>query len=191
MVLVFALLLQIVPFNAYTEESLPSNLVCDSQTGMSALYEYTPFNIGMAGTAYVNAYLGALHLRRSDLSLGGERMPVLIEFYYDTANDFTNNPYGAGWATSYGQLLYYNEDNEQYAYKDANGTWIYFVDSGYTDDNGNEIWIEDASYGIGEVGVTLIRPSTSAYSNYVTIDLINGDTHFPRQVSFYYTHENH
>lgn len=178
LVLVFALLLQIVPFNAYAEESLPSNLVCDSQTGMSALYEYTPFNIGMAGTAYVNAYLGALHLRRSDLSLGGERMPVLIEFYYDTANDFTNNPYGAGWATSYSQLLYYNEDNEQYAYKDANGTWIYFVDSGDTDDNGNEIWIEDASYGVGEVGVTLIRPSTSAYSNYVTIDLINGDTHY-------------
>ena len=162
MVLVLALLVQISPLVARAEEAYPANPECDPQSGMSALYEYTPFEAGSAGTAYVNTYLGSLHLRRSDLSLGGERMPVTIEFYFDPVNDTSNNPYGAGWTTTYNQLLSYDQQTSRYAYKNENGTWIYFVDSGERSDSGSEIWVEDVEYGIGEVGVELFRSAQAS-----------------------------
>lgn len=178
MVLVLALLVQISPLVARAEEAYPANPECDPQSGMSALYEYTPFEAGSAGTAYVNTYLGSLHLRRSDLSLGGERMPVTIEFYFDPVNDTSNNPYGAGWTTTYNQLLSYDQQTSRYAYKNENGTWIYFVDSGERSDSGSEIWVEDVEYGIGEVGVELFRSAQTSETDYTSMDLVSGDVHY-------------
>lgn len=178
MVLVMALLIQVTPLAVRAEETYPADLECDPQTGMSALYEYTPFDAGMAGTAYVNTYLGTLHLRRSDLSLGGERMPVTIEFYYDPVNDVSNNPYGSGWSTTYNQVISYDQQAERFAYKDENGTWVYFVDSRELDESGAEIWTEDVEYGVGAVGAELHRTSTTTETDYTGIDLVIGDVHY-------------
>lgn len=178
MVLVLALLVQVTPLAVRAEETYPTDLECDPQTGMSALYEYTPLDAGMAGTAYVNTYLGTLHLCRSDLSLGGERMPVTIEFYYDPVNDVSNNPFGSGWSTTYSQVLSYDQQTERFAYKDENGTWVYFVDSGELDESGAEIWTEDVEYGVGAVGAELHRTSSTTETDYTGIDLVIGDVHY-------------
>lgn len=178
LVLVLALLIQVTPLAVRAEETYPADLECDPQTGMSALYEYTPFDAGMAGTSYVNTYLGTLHLRRSDLSLGGERMPVTIEFYYDPVNDISNNPYGVGWSTAYNQVISYDQQTEKFAYKDENGTWVYFVDSGELDESGAEIWSEDVEYGVGAIGAELLRTANADETDYTVIDLVIGDVHY-------------
>lgn len=176
--LVFVLLIQVTPLAVRAEEIYPENPTCDPQTGKSDLYEYTPFEGGMAGTAYLNNYLGTLHLCRTDLSLGGERMPVSIEFYYDPANDTANNPYGSGWSVNYDQKIYYDEDEQHYAYKNESGTWIYFVNSGARDDEGFEIWKERTSYGIGDTGMILYRPWYTDWSDYCDLYLVSGNTRY-------------
>ena len=110
-------------------------ITVDPQTGLASQYNYLQFDAGTAGTLYVNQYTTKPHVRRSDLTLGGNRMPVEIEFWYDEenlSNDLTAaaNPYGYGWMTGYNQLLEYQSLNEKYAWRNANGTWIYFEDSG-------------------------------------------------------------
>ena len=57
LVLVVALLIGILPTAAHAQDALSTDLECDAQTGMSTIYEYQPFDIGKAGTAYLNTYL--------------------------------------------------------------------------------------------------------------------------------------
>lgn len=178
LVLVCTLLIQIVPLAVRADENLPTDLECESQTGLAALYEYMPFEAGRAGTVYLNTYLGTLHLSRTDLSLDGERMPVAISFYFDPVNETASNPYGAGWSTSYSQLLSYNQQTQRYAYKNESGTWVYFVNSGSVDESGNEIWIEDSVYGVGEIGIELRLPAEAEVTDYPSVDLIDDDTHY-------------
>lgn len=176
MLLVLVLLIQVTPLAVRAEEAYPENPTCDPQTGKSDLYEYTPFEGGMAGTAYLNNYLGTLHLDRTDLSLGGERMPVSIDFYYDESINPNSGAYGAGWTSTYAQTIRYNGSDDRYEYKNANGTMIYFV---YSDCDGDtEIWTEDTQYGIGYTGLVLYRPSIEDYYDYSLIDLVSGDTHY-------------
>ena len=178
LVLVVTLLIQSFPLAVRADDNLPAELECDPQSGMSALYEYETFDAGMAGMAYINAYLGTLHLRRSDLSLGGERMPVTIEFYYDAEANNTTSPYGLGWNCVYNQKLIYDQATGKYAFKNENGTWLYFANSGTLTDSGSEIWVEDVDYGVGLVGMELYLPATSAETNYPQVDLVFSDVHY-------------
>lgn len=176
-VLVLALLVQVTPLAVRAEETRPAELECDPQTGLSQLYEHIPFDAGMAGTAYLNTYLGNVHIRRSDLYLGGERMPVEIEFYHDPTNDVNNNPYGAGWSTSYNQLISYDSQSDKFAYKDANGTWIYFVRSD-EQNPGLAVWKEDAEYGVGEIGLKLYIPEAVSEQTYTAVSIVNGENNY-------------
>lgn len=176
LLLVFVLLIQVTPLAVRAEETYPENPTCDPQTGKSDLYEYTPFEGGMAGIAYLNNYLGTLHLDRTDLSLGGERMPVSIDFYYDDSINPNYGCYGAGWTSTYAQTISYNGSDDRYEYKNAYGTMVYFV---YSDCSGDtDIWIEDTQYGVGDTGLVLYRPSKEDNYDYSLIDLVSGDTHY-------------
>lgn len=182
LVLVVALLIGILPTAAHAQDALPTDLECDAQTGMSTIYEYQPFDIGKAGTAYLNTYLSTLHVRRSDLSLGGNRLPVNIEFYYDAENILDAdsaevNPYGYGWTTAYSQIVHFDAEANRFAYKNENGTWVYFADSGTTTDTGKEIWTEQATYGIGATGAVLHLAADAAETNYESVDIICNDIH--------------
>ncbi len=178
-ILILVLITQVSPLMVLANESYLENLTCNPQTGLSSMYEYETFDAGMAGTAYVNTYTGELHLRRSDLSLGGNRLPVSIEFYYDPANDNTTaNRYGMGWSCTYNQKISYNAQTDRYAYKNENGTWIYFVNSGTVDEDGMEVWEEDTLYGIGSVGMELLVPASASNTSYAQVDLSYGDTHY-------------
>ncbi len=182
LVLVVALLIGILPTVAYAQDVLPTELECDTQTGMSTIYEYQPFDIGKAGTAYLNTYLSTLHVRRSDLSLGGNRLPVNIEFYYDAENILDAdsaevNPYGYGWTTAYSQIVHFDAEANRFAYKNENGTWVYFADSGTTTDTGKEIWTEQTTYGIGATGAVLHLTADALGTDYESVDIICNDVH--------------
>ena len=144
------------------EEPIPT---CEIQTGMSELYEYDSLEIGHAGTAYLNTFRALLHLRRTDLDLGGNRLPITVEFYYDSENildeDVTQvNPYGRGWATSFHQFLTYDSAEQRYTYINENGTRIHFVDSQEVTEDLQEIWREDTTLGVGATGAVLYVSET-------------------------------
>ena len=181
-ILVAAMLLQIAPTALKAEASdvvaalTEGELSMEPQSGMSMIYEYYPFEVGAAGTAYVNLYLETIFINRSDFSLDGERMPATVDFYFDESNSFENNPYGAGWNNIYNQQLCYDSDTEKYEYKDENGTWISFVNSGEYDETGREIWKEDTLYGIGEVGLEMYRDTE--VEGYTAITIVYGDLYY-------------
>lgn len=94
-ILVAALCIQNASYIVYADETTSGELSCSAQTGKSGIYEYTSFDAGSAGVLDVNLYLGTLHLCRTDLDIGGERMPVSIGFYFEPVNATSLNPYGA------------------------------------------------------------------------------------------------
>ena len=170
--------ISIMSVAVYADET-PNAPEMDPQTGYSYLYNYESFDAGKAGIVNVNDYLGTVHLRRSDLSLDGLRMPVNIEFYYDPVNisDMGNDmPYGAGWLTNYHQFVLYDSQNEQYAYKNENGTWVYFENSGETEDD-MEIWSEVTTYDIGATGAVLYRDEDAPLTDLTAVDIVVNDLH--------------
>ena len=180
MVLIAALLIQVLPATAkgaeLTTTTTTEELEMNPQTGLADMYEYLTYNVGKAGTIYFNTYTGKIHVRRTDLSLGGERLPLKIEFYYDPVNfEMASFPYGAGWSTSYNQLIKYDSKTSKYCYKNENGTWIYFVNSGEITEDGYEIWKEDTAYEIGKIGTELYRLSSADVSDYTNLEVVNLD----------------
>jgi len=171
MVLIAALLIQVLPATAQGAVYLSQDF--EPQTGLSDMYEYLTYDVGKAGTLYVNTYTGEPHIRRIDYAFIGERMPVELEFYYDPVNeDVSANPYGLGWSTSYNQWIIYDSENEIYKYKNGKGTYIYFKNSGtFTEDN-LEIWKEDTAHGIGQVGIELHRNPSEKNLNYASIIIL-------------------
>lgn len=178
--LVLSLCLGIFSVCVYADDVSP--LTCEAQTGLSGIYDYTTLDTNGCGTIYVNQYRGILHIRRGDFTLGGERLPVEIEFYYDPANiaDFpasSANPYGVGWLSSYNQLISYDEASESYSYRNANGTWItFYLDS--VDDDCVETWKEETTYGIGATGAVLTKPDDSLCTDYTAVDILCEDLHY-------------
>lgn len=182
LLLTVALLIGFFPTTTFAQDGLPASLECDVQSGMSTIYEYQPFDVGKAGTVYLNAYLSTLHVRRSDLSLGGTRLPVTIEFYYDAENTLSTdntegNPYGVGWTTAYNQTVHFDVQTNQFAYQNENGTWLYFADSSTVTDTGEEIWTEQTTYGIGATGAVLHLAADAEETDYDNVDVICDDIH--------------
>lgn len=179
-ILTFAILVSIFSVCAYAEDAVEQP-VCIPQTGLSSIYEYTTFDTERAGTLYVNQYFGTPHVQRDDLTLGGERLPVTITFYYDPVNvtDTTESeidPYGAGWLTTYNQRVTYDAETQQYAFKNSNGTWIYFEYASVNEEN-IETWTESTTYGIGATGIVLNKPASASRTDYTSVDILNEDIH--------------
>lgn len=99
MVLVATLLIQSLPATAKGAEistTATGELTVATQTGLSDIYEYQTYDAGRAGTVTINNYTGKLHVKRTDMILSGERMPMEITFYYDGVNGTSGAPYGTG-----------------------------------------------------------------------------------------------
>lgn len=178
-ILVLALTMSMISITAHAADVPPLKLSCEPQTGKSTIYEYLPMDAGRAGTAYINEYLSTLHVRRTDLSLDGTRLPVAIEFYYDEVNlerTVEGNPYGRGWTTVYNQTIKYDESAKQFAYKNENGTWIYFKQSGMVTFDGKEVWREQTSYGVGSTGAILYRGSNAELTDYSQAEVVCNET---------------
>ena len=181
MTLIATLLIQILPATAKGAEidtTATSELSITQQTGLSDIYEYQTYDAGRAGTINVNTYTGKMHLRRTDMSLSGERMPMEVAFYFDTVNGILDSPYGRFWKNIYNQTL--NFQGGVYKYKNENGTYLYFENSGEVTEDGLQIWTEQTTYGIGDTGAVLYRPSDVTDTNYaqVYISRLGEDYHF-------------
>ena len=175
--LAFCTVVSLMSAATYAQE--PAAPEMDPQTGCSGLYDYEMFDAGKAGLVRVNNYLGTVHLRRSDLSLDGLRLPVSIDFYYDPVNltDLRGDaPYGTGWLTNYNQIVTYDTQKAQYAYKNENGTWIYFQNSGEVED-GKERWDEVTTYEIGATGATLYRIKGARQIDFTAVDIVVNELH--------------
>lgn len=182
LVLVVVMIFDAVPITVQAQNDSMNALTCNPQTGMSSIYEYETYDIGKAGTAYVNTYLTTLHLQRSDLSLNGSRLPVDIIFYYDQVNfdNYTReqNPFGKGWMTAYHQTVIYDSLSSRFIYKNENGTLIYFEKSNNVTDDGKEIWIEQTSYGVGATGVELHLAEGVSVTDYSNVDIVSDSIHY-------------
>ena len=171
MVLIAALLVQVLPATAKGAELLPDEF--EPQTGLSDMYEYLTYDVGKAGTLNINTYKDEMHIRRTDISLGGERLPVDIEFYYDPVNySYAAKPYGHGWVTSYNQLIIYDNEKERYQYTDENGTRIYFSEVSYETEDGYEVWKADTFIDLVEKEILLYRTNDASMTQYSTIKIM-------------------
>ena len=126
-----------------------------NDNGLEDYWDYTSVGAGRAGTGHVNNYTGSLTWVRSDMSFGGNRMPVAISFVYNmndaiiptdtnNSNDTGGNYFGlgSGWRTNFHQRVYrWSEDNSYYVWEDSDGTDHYFtIKNGvYKDEDGLEL----------------------------------------------------
>ena len=148
---------------------IPQLLVSYRDThGLEDYWSYTSYNVGDAGTAYINDYTGNLVFVRNDTSTYGQRMPVSISHIYDLANANLQSGYspssGKGWKLSVQQSVISTPDDDNfsselhenypYIYKDGDGTDHYFTKNTNTNN-----W-EDED-GLGLI-LTINSSSTSA-----------------------------
>ena len=172
MVLIAALLIQVLPATAKGEELLTENLDMEPKTGLSDMYEYLTYDVGKAGIINVNTYTGNMHITRTDMNFGGERMPVDIKFYYDVENfKCTKYHYGVGWMSSYNQYIIYDDKTEYFQYVNENGTKITFSNTGEITEEGYEIWKEITVYGIGKTGIELYRNKNISGSIFMSVEI--------------------
>lgn len=116
--------------------------------GYSNNFDYHTQDIDRAGTSYINDFSQRLTIKRDDIAISGNIMPVSIAFLYNPAiflkvdkytRLLTNRGesaaaplavYGNGWLTNYNRFLYINDqldsENPDISYADENGSIIHF-----------------------------------------------------------------
>lgn len=126
--------------------------------GYSEAYDYATQDVGRAGTSYLNTFSQELFIKRDDIAISGNIMPVSIAFMYnpallgslksyvellselDGATVDIPAPYGNGWLTNYNRMLYmdfryaFGETPESISYATENGSVVHFTVE--TDENG-------------------------------------------------------
>lgn len=111
------------------------------------------FDMGRAGTLYLNKYSGTYYIERSDLSLNGNVMPIEAGAIYNpwgyavTAGLYT----GAYWINSHfmkmfhcGTVAYNNAERDAFVLNDTGGERTYFY----------EVVATDSDYGVVPDGYT-------------------------------------
>ncbi len=118
-------------------------------TGCSNNFDYHTQDIDRAGTSYINDFSQRLTVKRDDISISGNVMPVGISFLYNPAIFLKIDKYrrlfadaedgsapcpavyGNAWLTNYNRFLYINDclisDNYDYSYADENGSVVHFT----------------------------------------------------------------
>lgn len=132
-------------------------------TGISDRFDYHTYDVGRAGTVYVNDFTGGMYISRNDIGIDGNIMPVSITHYFSSA---APNPTGTlkelynyhggvqgKWFNNYQQYVgfiesYYRDAEgnsiDLYHYIDENGSTHYFSKTTEERD-GYEVWKEFTS----------------------------------------------
>ena len=117
-------------------------------SGCNNNFDYHTQDIDRAGTSYINDFSQRLTVKRDDISISGNVMPVGISFLYnpaiflkidkylrlfaDAEDGSAPYPavYGNGWLTNYNRFLYINEllslESAAISYADENGSIVHF-----------------------------------------------------------------
>ena len=144
--------------------------------GYDNRFNYHSQELGRAGTAHINDFTRQLFIKRDDISLSGNIMPVTISFLYNssifdyfeykhTLDDSYINPssvYGNNWTTNYNRVIYYNDfaDIDTYrtlSYITEDGNTISFIESTEYDSEDNEITVfhEENAEKLGASGYSV------------------------------------
>ncbi|MBQ5996094.1 MAG: RHS repeat-associated core domain-containing protein [Clostridia bacterium] len=142
-------------------------------SGYDDRFDYHTQQLGRAGNAYINDFTRQLYIKRDDISISGNIMPVTVSFLYNSSvkelfkyqqaiNENYIMPlgvYGNNWATNYNRVIYYNHfadyDNLQtLCYITENGNTISFTKSTELDSENNEVTVftEEKPDGLNSSG---------------------------------------
>ena len=121
--------------------------------GYDSRYNYHTQNVGTAGTVYINDFTREMFIKREDISVDGNIMPLSVSFMYNSAlsNHIENSGknykkvYGKNWVCAYNRCVEINENDfapeATLSYYTEDGTVIVFAASTETDENGNEVTV--------------------------------------------------
>jgi YD repeat-containing protein len=76
-----------------------------NQSGLEGYLSYTSMDLGRSGSASVNNYNGNLVYTHTDVSLSGNRMPMLISHVYNSDQKANQIGYGSGWRLNLSQII--------------------------------------------------------------------------------------
>ena len=155
-----------------------------NNNGLEGWWDYSSASAGRAGTGSVNNHSGNLVWTRSDLGFDGSRMPVTIDFAYNT-NDAANNSFGMGygWRSNFNQFLYqWDEDGDGtiqtdekfYIWEDGDGTSHYFE---YNSEKGKIMETDGLEM--------VLTKKSSGDSKYILTDKNDNTWHFDSQGRLY------
>ena len=164
-------------------------------TGISDRFDYHTYDVGRAGTVYVNDFTGGMYVSRNDIGIDGNIMPVSITHYFSSAapnltgtlKELYDDHGGAQgkWFNNYQQYVGFIESYYKgvdgnidiYHYIDENGSTHYFSKTAEVRD-GYEVWKEYTSkVDMESSKELLVRISDSAGSidrtNYANVKIID------------------
>ena len=145
--------------------------------GYESYWDYDSYDLGRAGTAGVNLFTGNMVLQRTDLAFSGNRMPVSVNFTYNTNDKVSLNSSGSiiaggtfglgnGWRTNYNQRVYLYTPSDgtstgsytYYVWEDEDGTRHYFRGESATgtfkDESGIELTLTNTGSGDSKFVIT-------------------------------------
>lgn len=119
-----------------------------NSSGLEDYWTYHSIEAGRAGTGYINDYTGNLVLIHNDLSMNGNRLPIVVNHIYNSSNKDVDMGYGTGWRLNFSQTLTYNSDIGLYEYVDEDGTIHFFPDDkGTFDESGLNLKLTENADG--------------------------------------------
>ena len=144
-------------------------------TGYSESFDYHTQDVGRAGTSYIQDFSQNLFLKRDDIAISGNLMPVQISFLYNPAlllnlrstvameNVEISEVYGKGWLTNYNRFLYVDMIEAQLkgetthiSYAAENGNIIRFTV--HEDENGAFTFTQEDTLADGSYTLTYDPP---------------------------------
>ncbi|MDE6020520.1 MAG: DNRLRE domain-containing protein, partial [Ruminococcus sp.] len=129
-------------------------------SGYNDAYSYQQNDIMRAGTSYINNFSRQLFIKRDDISIPGNIMPVELSFMYNTTifqQQEAVSPYGNNWLTNYNRLIYTFEDGigrPYLCYADENGSIKYFFIT--EDEEGKLVFTDEFEDIYGNSGIQVI-----------------------------------
>ncbi len=119
-----------------------------TQTGINTKYSYHEYDMGSAGTVYINDLVDSIAVKRTDFSQETSLGSIDIGMTYTT--DFNYNIGSTGdyyWKPSYFESVSYFPDNSTYKFVWNNdvGDVIYFTNTA-TDEDGNTYYCDEHGY---------------------------------------------
>ena len=152
------------------------SIIYRNNKGLEDYWTYTSFNVGTAGTAYINDYTGNLVFVHNDSSTAGERMPVNVQHVYNNymagVKYAKTTPYvGRGWRLNYQQTLLPSSqfglkgkaaETYPYVYTDGDGTDHYIYKK---TENGKTTYQDEDN-----LKLTLTINTSSTYARYKLTD---------------------
>lgn len=107
-------------------------------------FSYYSFDMGRAGTVYINEFTNEITIVRNDIGIDGNIMPVLISGLYYKNNNMSSEQYGENWSFNYNSSL--KKDGYNYVWNMIGGNSLVFYRDIYYDPDthgGYSKWLDE------------------------------------------------